>query len=119
MHTYTHLFADVLQVVLTVSQIMWCCDLTQCLTATEGSVAEEVKQAEQRCIQVYIHSIICITLYAWKMGDAETHLLLLHTYMYIHPTLRTPLILCSYSFIKLGNLAVNLVPFAPVAKCTC
>lgn len=40
------------QVVLTVSQIMWCCDLTECLTTTEGSVVEEVKQAEQRCFQV-------------------------------------------------------------------
>lgn len=40
------------QVVLTVSQIMWCRDLTECLTTTEGSVVEEVKQAEQRCFQV-------------------------------------------------------------------
>ena len=44
-----------LQVVLTVSQIMWCRDLTECLTATEGSVLEEVKEAEQRCIQVRMY----------------------------------------------------------------
>lgn len=31
---------------------MWCRDLTECLTTTEGSVVEEVKQAEQRCFQV-------------------------------------------------------------------
>ena len=42
----------IVQVVLTVSQIMWCRDLTECLTTTEGSVVEEVKQAEQRCFQV-------------------------------------------------------------------
>lgn len=44
--------ACIVQVVLTVSQIMWCRDLTECLTTTEGSVVEEVKQAEQRCFQV-------------------------------------------------------------------
>lgn len=46
------------QVVLTVSQIMWCCDLTECLTTTEGSVVEEVKQAEQRCFQVSACTVV-------------------------------------------------------------
>ena len=41
-----------LQVVLTVSQIMWCRDLTECLTTEDGDVLEAVQQAEQRCFQV-------------------------------------------------------------------
>ena len=58
------------QVVLTVSQIMWCCDLTECLTTTEGSVVEEVKQAEQRCFQVRIILL--------------SHNVFLYLYTYIH-----------------------------------
>lgn len=39
-----------LQVVLSVSQLMWCKDLTTCLTSDD--IMEQVKQAEQRCFQV-------------------------------------------------------------------
>ena len=45
-YTYTHT-----QVVLTVSQIMWNRDLTECLVG-EGTVLQRVKEAEQRCFQV-------------------------------------------------------------------
>lgn len=38
------------QVVLSVSQLMWCKDLTTCLTSDD--IMEQVKQAEQRCFQV-------------------------------------------------------------------
>lgn len=45
------MYRDVLlQVVLAVSQLMWCKDLTTCLTSDD--VMEQVKQAEQRCFQV-------------------------------------------------------------------
>ena len=45
------MYHDVLlQVVLAVSQLMWCKDLTTCLTSDD--VMEQVKQAEQRCFQV-------------------------------------------------------------------
>ncbi|XP_065911794.1 dynein axonemal heavy chain 6-like [Dysidea avara] len=37
------------QVVLSVSQMMWCKDLTTCLSS--DNIVEEVKQAEQRCFQ--------------------------------------------------------------------
>ncbi len=40
------------QVVISVSQIMWCRDLTECLTGEDGSVVEAVKGAEERCFQV-------------------------------------------------------------------
>ncbi|XP_065178852.1 dynein axonemal heavy chain 6-like [Sycon ciliatum] len=40
------------QVVLTVSQIMWCRDLTECLMAEDHEdVLKNVKEAEQRCFQ--------------------------------------------------------------------
>jgi dynein heavy chain len=39
------------QVVLTVSQIMWCQDLTECLTCDEDKVLEAVQGAEERCFQ--------------------------------------------------------------------
>ena len=34
------------------SEIMWCRDLTQCLTTTDGPVIEAVKGAEDRCFEV-------------------------------------------------------------------
>ena len=52
-----------LQVVLTVSQIKWCCDLTECLSKEEDEVLEAVQGAENRCFQVrallhYKHNLI-------------------------------------------------------------
>ena len=46
------LMHSLIQVVLTVSQIMWCRDLTNCLTRDDGHVLEAVQDAEQRCFQV-------------------------------------------------------------------
>ena len=42
---------------IAVSQIMFCRDLTECLSAAEASVVGAVKEAEQRCFQVY--SCVC------------------------------------------------------------
>lgn len=39
------------QVIISVSQIMWCRDLTTCLSADEEDVVEAVKGAEGRCFQ--------------------------------------------------------------------
>ena len=39
------------QVVIAVSQVMWCRDLTECLT-DEEDVLTAVKDAEQRCFKV-------------------------------------------------------------------
>ncbi len=43
----------VLQVVIAVSQVMWCRDLTNCLTDDED-VLSAIKGAEQRCFQVTV-----------------------------------------------------------------
>lgn len=34
------------------SQIKWCCDLTECLSKEEDEVLEAVQGAENRCFQV-------------------------------------------------------------------
>ena len=39
------------QIVLTISQTMWCRDITNCL-ATEGDVLEAMKDAEEKSFQV-------------------------------------------------------------------
>ncbi len=41
-----------MQVVIAVSQIMFCRDMTGCLSATQGNILDAVKNAEQRCFQV-------------------------------------------------------------------
>ena len=41
-----------IQVVLTVSQIMWCRDLTECLNKEDDQILEAVQAAEKRCFQV-------------------------------------------------------------------
>lgn len=40
------------QIVLTISQTMWCRDITNCL-ATEGDVLEAMKDAEEKSFQVW------------------------------------------------------------------
>lgn len=40
--------------VIAVSQIMFCRDLTECLSTAEDSVLDAVKEAEQRCFQVSV-----------------------------------------------------------------
>ncbi len=40
------------QLVISVSQIMWCRDLTECLTSGDEHIAAAVKGAEERCFQV-------------------------------------------------------------------
>ena len=40
------------QVVLTVSQIHWCRELTEALTTSEGDVLQAVKDAENDCFTV-------------------------------------------------------------------
>ena len=45
-----NVYVVLLQIVLAVSQLMWCKDLTTCLTSDD--IIEQVKQAEQRCFQV-------------------------------------------------------------------
>ena len=51
--------------VLTVSQIMWCRDLTNCLTRDDGQILEAVQEADQRCFQVSFSSasLLCKILY--------------------------------------------------------
>ena len=50
------------QIVLMVSQIMWCRDLTECLQGDKESIAEKVKGAEQRCFDVspWILKCLCV-----------------------------------------------------------
>ena len=42
------------QIVLTVSQTMWCRDITECLL-TEGDRLEAMKNAEQMCVTVRLY----------------------------------------------------------------
>jgi len=46
-----------LQIVLTVSQTMWCRDITECLIS-EGDRLQAMKGAEQICVQVI--DLLCI-----------------------------------------------------------
>lgn len=55
-----------LQVVLTVSQIMWCRDLTECLTSEED-VEAAVAEAEQRCFQVhFLINTVVLVIALWR-----------------------------------------------------
>ncbi len=60
-----------LQVVIAVSQVMWCRDLTDCLTDDED-VLSAIKGAEQRCFQVPSHVYILTVMYTY-----------MYTYMYV------------------------------------
>ncbi len=56
-HVHVHVSSFLLssspqQIVISVSQIMWCRDLTKCLSVKDGEVVEAVKGAEQRCFEV-------------------------------------------------------------------
>ncbi len=55
-----------LQVVIAVSQVMWCRDLTDCLTDDED-VLSAIKGAEQRCFQVpsHVHLTVLINMYTY------------------------------------------------------
>ena len=51
-----------MQIVVAVSQIMFCRDLTECLNADEGNILEAIRDAEKTCFEVehtqcvYLHS---------------------------------------------------------------
>lgn len=47
------------QIVLTVSQTMWCRDITECLIS-EGDRLEAMKDAEQMCVQVF--QLLCMRI---------------------------------------------------------
>ncbi len=65
----------VLQVVIAVSQVMWCRDLTNCLTDDED-VLSAIKGAEQRCFQVTV-------LHVYVSPRAYKEKPLVSQYMYV------------------------------------
>ena len=68
-------FSFSLQIVLTVSQTMWCRDITECLI-TEGDRLEAMKGAEQMCVQVWqgIWFFIISRGYCRKLEKRERNL---------------------------------------------